>query len=246
VNVSGTTDVVPKGDVDVDVEKSATSETESVTCRRIVLVDDHPIVRDGLVQMFARQPDLSVCGEAGSAEEAIKVIAELKPDMVIVDIFLGGVNGIELTKILHEKDASLPILILSMHDEGLYAERAIRAGAMGYVMKQEASRTVLDAVRAVLSGKRYVSDNVGEILGDSAVASNDVQSETFVRRLSPREMDIFQCIGDGKERGAIATELGISVKTVETHRANIKYKLNARSAAELHQYAARWVKAQSA
>ena len=148
------------------VEKSATGETESETCRRIVLVDDHPIVRDGLVQMFSRQPDLSVCGEVSNAEEAIKVIAELKPDLVIVDIFLEGVNGIELTKTLHKQDASLPILILSMHDEGLYAERAILAGAMGYVMKQEASRTVLDAVRAVLSGKRYVSGHVGEILGD--------------------------------------------------------------------------------
>ena len=246
MNESGTTDVVPKGDVSVDVDESATGETESETCRRIVLVDDHPIVRDGLVQMFARQPDLSVCGEAGSAEEAIKVIADLKPDMVIVDIFLGGVNGIELTKRLHAQDASLPILVLSMHDEGLYAERAIQAGAMGYVMKQEASRTVLDAVRAVLSGKRYISGHVGEVLGDQAMDSNDEQFEHAVKRLSPRQLGVFRCIGQGKDRGEIATELGISVKTVETHRASIRYKLNARSAADLQQSAARWVKAQPA
>ena len=230
-----------KGDVSVEGEIAATDEIGSEACRRIVLVDDHPIVRDGLIQMFSRQSDLSVCGEASSAEEAMKVVTELKPDLVIVDIFLEGVNGIELTKMLHEQDAALPILVLSMHDEGLYAERAIRAGAMGYVMKQEASRTVLDAVRAVLSGKRYVSSHVGQILGDQSVDSNGTQSDSAIARLSPRELSVFKCIGEGKDRSTIAEDLGISIKTVETHRASIKYKLNVRSVAELQQCATRWV-----
>jgi DNA-binding NarL/FixJ family response regulator len=233
--------VAAKGDGGMETEQPAIEETAVEKSRRIVLVDDHPIVRDGLVQMISRQPDLTVCGEAASAEEAMNVIAELQPDLAIVDIFLEGTNGIELTKMLHERDATLPILVLSMHDEGLYAERAIRAGARGYVMKQEASRTILEAVRSVLAGKRYVSSHVGEILGDQPVDSDQAQFASVVGRLSPREMSIFECIGAGKERSAIAEELSISIKTVETHRASIKNKLNARSATELQQYATRWV-----
>jgi DNA-binding NarL/FixJ family response regulator len=212
--------------------------------RRIVLVDDHPIVRDGLVQMISQQSDLSVCGEAGSAEEAMNVIAEVKPDLAIVDIFLEGVNGIELTKLLHERDSELPILILSMHDEGLYAERAIRAGAKGYVMKQEASRTILEAIRKVLRGERYVSGHVGEVLGDQPADLDTEEFEGAINRLSPRELNIFRLIGSGKSRNAIAAELGISTKTVETHRASMKYKLNARSAAELVEHATHWMESQ--
>ncbi|MBT3192859.1 MAG: response regulator transcription factor [Verrucomicrobia bacterium] len=225
----------------MEIETSEIGDEATETCRRIVLVDDHPIVRDGLVQMFAPQADLTVCGEAGCMDDALKVIEEQKPDLAIVDIFLEGVNGIELTKMLHERDPRLPILVLSMHDEGLYAERAIRAGARGYVMKQEASRTILEAVRCVLDGKRYVSRHVSEILGDHTVDSDESQFESAVGRLSPRELGIFECVGAGKDRSAIAEELRISIKTVETHRASIKYKLNARSAAELQQYATRWV-----
>ena len=206
-----------------------------------MLVDDHPIVRDGLAQMISRHEDLTVCGEAGSAEDAMRVIEELKPDLAIVDIFLDGTNGIELTKMLHDRDPSLPILILSMHDESLYAERAIRAGAMGYVMKQEASRTILAAIRAVLEGRRYVSSHVGEMLGEQPMDAQEADLSEVVGRLSPRELDIFELIGEGKDRTEISTVLKISIKTVETHRANIKYKLNARSASELVQCARRWV-----
>jgi DNA-binding NarL/FixJ family response regulator len=218
-----------------------TSTPPPVRKRRVVLVDDHPIVRDGLVQMISRHEDLTVCGEAGTAEEAMRVIEELKPDLAIVDIFLDGINGIELTKMLHDRDPSLPILILSMHDESLYAERAIRAGAMGYVMKQEASRTILDAIRTVLEGKRYVSSHVGEMLGEQPMDAKEADLSEVVDRLSPRELGIFELIGAGKDRTDISAELKISIKTVETHRANIKYKLNARSAPELVQCAKRWV-----
>ena len=209
---------------------------------RIVLVDDHPIVRGGLVQMMASQPDLEVCGEAGSAREALEVIEDLRPDLAIVDIFLEGANGIELTKDLRAKFPGMPVLILSMHDEALYAERAIRAGAMGYVMKQEASRTIMDAIRTVMSGKRYLSSSVAAMLGESA-AGNESAMSGNPDALSQRELDIFQLIGRGESRGNIARILDISTKTVETHRANIKYKLNIASAAELKECARQWVAA---
>jgi len=212
---------------------------------RIVLVDDHPIVRDGLIQMMSSQNGLTVCGEASSAEEALKVIEEVKPDLAIVDIFLEGANGIELTKMLHARDASLPILILSMHDEALYAERAIRAGAMGYVMKQEASRTIMDAIRSVMSGKRYVSDNIVNILRESATDKGKFKFDGKIECLSPRELDIFRLIGLGLSRSKIAEQLDISIKTVETHRANMKYKLTAGSAAELKECAEQWIKTQN-
>ncbi len=212
---------------------------------RIVLVDDHPIVRDGLIQMMSRHPDLSVCGEASSAEEALKVIKDLKPDLAIVDIFLEGTNGIELTKMLRARDAELPILILSMHDEALYAERAIRAGAMGYVMKQEASRTIVEAIRTVMSGRRYVSSQISNMLGEPALNDDPSRFDGKTESLSQRELDIFKLIGAGLSRSKIAEELSISIKTVETHRANMKYKLNAGSAAELKDYAEQWTKTQT-
>jgi DNA-binding NarL/FixJ family response regulator len=225
----------------MDSEINTLENNVGAECR-IVLVDDHPIVRDGLIQMMSRQDGLTVCGEASSAEEAFKVIEELKPDLAIVDIFMEGANGIELTKMLHARDASLPILILSMHDEALYAERAIRAGAMGYVMKQEASRTIVDAIHSVMSGKRYVSNHISNILGESATDKGEFNGE--VECLSPRELDIFKLIGLGLSRSKIAEKLDISIKTVETHRANMKYKLNAGSAAELKEYAEQWTKTQ--
>lgn len=227
----------------MESEMAVTAESKGMGAKpcRVVLVDDHPIVRDGLVQMIKRQSDLAVCGEAGSAEEALRMIPDLEPELVVIDIFLGGMNGIELTKLLHQANPVLPILMLSMHDESLYAERAIRAGANGYVMKQEASRTILEAMRTVLSGKRYVSTAVSEMLGEPAVSGDSAAFADMADHLTPRELGIFEQIGAGKDRNAIAEALNISTKTVETHRANIKYKLNARSAAELLECAKRWV-----
>jgi DNA-binding NarL/FixJ family response regulator len=207
---------------------------------RIVLVDDHPIVREGLIMMMSRRDDLSVCGEAGSAEDALQVVAELHPDLAIVDIFLDGINGIELTKQLHSRYPELPVIVLSMHDEQLYAERARRAGALGYVMKQEASRTIMDAIDAVMGGRLYFG---GDIILESSDAGNDnlSVSAAAVDSLSERERNIFRLIGEGLARNQIAEKLDISTKTVETHRSNIKYKLDIGSAADLKECAALWL-----
>jgi DNA-binding NarL/FixJ family response regulator len=219
--------------------------TDQKVCR-IVLVDDHPIVREGLAMMMSQQPDLNVCGEAGSASEALDVLADLQPDLAIVDIFLDGTNGIELTREIRARYPKMPVLILSMHDEALYAERAIRAGAAGYVMKQEASRTIMDAIRTVMSGKRYISKSVADMLGDDSYADENTNSNALpqVDKLSRRELDIFRLIGEGRSRSEIAEVLDISTKTVETHRANIKYKLNAGSASDLKKYANEWLRSQ--
>jgi len=210
--------------------------------QRIVLVDDHPIVRDGLKQMIERDPGLQVCGEAGSADEAQGVVADLQPDLVLVDVFLDGINGIELTKILCERDPSVCILVLSMHDEALYAERAVRAGARGYVMKQEASRTILEAIHAVMRGDLYVSDAIRASIDDIDNSGSRIDLDTIGDRLSTRELGVFETIGEGLDRAEIADKLGISIKTVETHRANIKYKLNVGSATALAASAKAWVK----
>jgi len=219
-----------------------TEEAVNVEIRRIVLVDDHPIVRDGLKQMIEQTPVILVCGEASNAEDALRVVAETRPDLVLVDVFLDGVNGIELTKLLCERDPAVRILILSMHDEALYAERAIRAGARGYVMKQETSGRIMEAIRTVLDGELFASDSIkasiGEAGGDTGLADLSVVSQ----RLSARELSVLEAIGEGLDRLQISEKLGISIKTVETHRANIKYKLNIGGAAALTLSAKAWVR----
>lgn len=210
--------------------------------RRIVLVDDHPIVRDGLKQMIEQDPGLQVCGEAGSADEALVVVDAQHPDLIVVDVFLEGINGIELTKMLCERDPSACVLVLSMHDETLYAERAVRAGAKGYVMKQEASRTILDAIHTVMRGGIYVSDAIRASLDDIGNAEGLLDLPTIPDRISTRELGIFEAIGEGLNRNQIADTLGISIKTVETHRANIKYKLNIGTATALAVNAKAWVR----
>ena len=208
----------------------------------VVLVDDHPIVRDGLRQMIARDDQLHVCAEAGSAEEALASIAAARPDLVMIDVFLDGINGIELTKILVDKYPGIRILILSMHDENLYAERALRAGAMGYVMKQAPSRNILEAMHAVLDGKRYVSEALRDILEDVKMLGEETAAPADVAsRLSERELSIFRALGEGLGRNQIAEHLAISIKTVETHRANIKNKLNIARSADVSQVARQWL-----
>jgi len=217
-------------------------EQQGGAVRRIVLVDDHPIVRDGLKQMIEQDPGLRVCGEASGADDAIRVVETEKPDLVLVDVFLDGINGIELTKLLCERNPSVCILILSMHDEALYAERAIRAGARGYVMKQEASRTILRAIQTVLSGELFVSDSIKASLTDIDSESGLTDLSTVSDRLSSRELSVFETIAEGLDRAQIADRLNISIKTVETHRANIKYKLNIGTAAALTQNAKAWLR----
>ena len=185
--------------------------------------------------------DLTVCAEAANAADAMLAVDSSNPDVAVIDIFLEDVSGIELTKALHETHPELPILVLSMHDENLYAERALRAGALGYVMKQEASRTILKAIRTVLQGVRCLSDHMASTLLGHAIDSTGRSASDLVKVLSERELEVFELLGEGCDRTQLAEKLNISTRTVETHRANIKYKLNAKNATDLVEQAKEWI-----
>lgn len=199
---------------------------------RVLLVDDHPIVRQGMTLLINDEADLHVCGEAATAAEAVKQIDALHPDVVVVDISLQDRSGLELIKELQGRDAELPILALSMHEESLYAERVLRAGGRGYITKQEAPHKVLDAIRKVLSGQIYVSEQAATRLLNH-FASNKTMDADPIRRLSDRELEVFTLIGRGYSTREIAERLYLSVKTVEAHREHIKDKLNIRNWIEL-------------
>jgi DNA-binding NarL/FixJ family response regulator len=207
----------------------------------ILLVDDHPIVRDGLAQMIAAQPDMEVCGQAGSVTEAIVAVEHRQPDLALVDVFLNGGNGIELTKVLRGRFPDVIVLILSMHDEEVYALRAMRAGASGYIVKQQASRTILEAIRTVLRGERWVGMKLETILANEAALARANQPLSPLGTLTDRELQIFEAFGRGASRNDIAERLHLSVKTVEAHRANIREKLGIASSAELLRQAVLWV-----
>jgi DNA-binding NarL/FixJ family response regulator len=211
-----------------------------VTKKRILVVDDHPIVRQGLTLMINREPDLLVCGEAEEATAALHVLASARPDLLIVDISLNGPDGIDLLKSVRLTHPTLPVLILSMHDESLYAERALRAGANGYIMKQEATENVLVAVRRILSGEIYVSDRIANQMLRHYVTGSGSLRNSSIADLSDRELEVFRLIGEGHGTRQIAEELHLSVKTVETYQAHIKEKLSLRSSRELMQHAIQW------
>jgi DNA-binding NarL/FixJ family response regulator len=210
---------------------------------RILLVDDHPIVRERLAELINRQPDLAVCGEAEDANAALKVARSVSPDLAIVDITLKDTYGIELIKHLNTILPKLPILVLSMHDESLYGERALRAGASGYLTKQEATKNVIDAIRRVLAGEIYASEKLSALIvqklagggGGGGGGGGAGGSPTDV--LSDRELEIFQLLGQGMSVDRIADNLFVSVKTVEAHREHIKRKMNLKTSAELLRYA---------
>jgi len=206
---------------------------------RVLLVDDHPMIRQGLAALINEDPTLMVCGEAGNSRQGLELIAALKPNLAIVDISLDERDGIELIKDVRVRHPKLQLLVLSMHDEGSYAERALRAGASGYVMKAEAAETVMAAIHAVLAGKIYISQKVTEqMLHRMASRPKDAWSgKSPVERLTDRELRIFRLIGEGIRVREIATRLFISVKTVESHRVNIKLKLGLKTSAELLRYA---------
>jgi DNA-binding NarL/FixJ family response regulator len=214
--------------------------------KRIVVVDDHPLFRKGLEQLINTSDDgLAVCGEAGSAAEAIGVIRRLQPDLVIVDLSLPGANGIELIKNIRAEFSKLPILVLSMHDESLYALRAMRAGAQGYVMKQEALGNVVSAIREVCDGRPYLSPAMSsELIAKFAHGPFDGESRE-TDKLSDRELEILELIGQGKDVRQIAKELHLSSKTVETHRAHIKEKLKLANARQVARFAVQWMSAQT-
>jgi len=208
---------------------------------RVLVVDDHPIVRQGLSQLINREPDLVVCGEAEDARTALDAIAPLKPDILIVDVSLDGPDGVELLKTIRSRDSKLPVLILSMHDESLYAERALRAGANGYIMKQEATERVLIAIRQILGGEVYVSDRMAQKMMQQFIRRSGVTKRSGMDELTDRELEVFRLIGQGHGTRQIAEELHLSVKTVESYYAHIKEKLSLKNARELVQHAAQWV-----
>ncbi|MDP1592545.1 MAG: response regulator transcription factor [Prosthecobacter sp.] len=210
--------------------------------RRVLIVDDHPIFREGITQLINHQPDLHVCGGVCSAAQALSSVEELQPDMLIVDISIEGTNGIELIKSIRAQYPALPALMLSSHDENLYAERALRAGARGYIMKAASSEQVVEAIRRVLSGALYLSETIGGRLLDTFINGRAPNGSTSaVEQLSDRELEIFRALGEGRSTREIARALFLSVKTVETHRAHIKEKLKVQSAAEMIRAAVEWV-----
>jgi DNA-binding NarL/FixJ family response regulator len=211
--------------------------------RRVLLVDDHPMMREGFTALLSRERDLCVCGEAATTEEAISAAAKFEPDLVLADITLPGRNGIELIKDLHALHPSLPILVVSMHDESLWAERSLRAGASGYIMKREPGRSIIEAIRRVLSGGIYVSEKMSARILQNA-AGRPAAAISQVETLSDREFEVFQLLGSGKDSAQIAAVLHLSAKTVDVHRANIRSKLGLRSSTEMISFAARWAAAQ--
>jgi len=210
------------------------------TPAQIVIVDDHPIVRHGLAQLINDEPGLNVCGSAANPTEALEVLAEKVPDLVIVDLSLGDDSGLDLLKTLHSERPDLPVLVLSMHDEAYYADRVLRAGAMGYIMKQEAAEQMISAIHQVLSGKVYLSESMAASMLTRFVGRKVVRGGTPVDHLTDRELQVLGLIGKGLGTRQIAEKLHLSVKTVENHREHIKAKLKLRTSAELVRYAVRW------
>jgi DNA-binding NarL/FixJ family response regulator len=208
---------------------------------RIFIVDDHPLLRRGLAELINREPDMVFCGEAEDSPSAIKAISQIKPDLVIVDISLKGYNGIELIKNIKAFDSKIQVLVLSMHDESIYAMRVLKAGAKAYVMKQEVVDKVMEAVRRIRAGKVFVSERVASRMLDQVVVGGDPAPDSPVDLLSDRELEIVNMIGSGLPTREIAAKLHISIKTVESHRARIKEKLNLQNAIQLVQFCVRWV-----
>jgi DNA-binding NarL/FixJ family response regulator len=213
--------------------------------KRILLVDDHPLVREWLANLIHQQPDLTVCGETESAPTALSAVATAKPDLIIADINLKNSSGIELIKNLKELHPNIPVLVLSMHDESLYAERVFRAGAHGYVNKRETAQKMIEAIRRVLEGKPYVSQKAAEILAAKTIRGQAV-SRSAIELLSDRELEVFDKLGQGIGTKQIAEDFRVSVKTIQEYCARIKEKLNLNNATELLREAVRWHDAKDA
>ncbi len=208
--------------------------------RKILIVDDHPILRKGLAMVIDSEPDLEVVGEAEEVQGALEKIESLAPDLVIVDLALPGVDGIELIKAMKLKHRDLPALVVSMHDETLFAERALRAGARGYIMKQEAVDKVLVAIRKVLGGEIFVSDRITTKMLETLISGDARGASTPLDLLSNRELTVFRLIGQGFKTSQIAEKLHLSVKTIESYRSHIKEKLRLSTGNDLMKYAIQW------
>lgn len=208
---------------------------------KVFLVDDHPLVREWLTQLIQRESDLTICGEAEDTHEALEKITQTEPNIVIADISLKTTHGLELVKDLQVRFPALPVLILSMHDESLYAERVLRAGARGYITKQEATKKILFAIRRVLSGEIYISEKMSSRMVHKMVLGRAEEQKSPIERLTDRELEVFQLIGCGQGTRRIAAELHLGIKTVESYRARIKDKLQLQDGTQLLQQAIQWV-----
>jgi DNA-binding NarL/FixJ family response regulator len=215
-------------------------QPKQVGKRTVFVVDDHPLLRQGLALLINQQQDLEVCGEAEEAHMAMQAIAHKRPDILIVDISLNGPDGLDLLKNIRTSYPELPVLILSMHDEAIYAERALRARANGYIMKQEATEKVLVAVRRILNGEVYLSDRMANKMLQQYIGGSPAALQSRISALSDRELEVFCLIGQGRGTREIAEELHLSIKTVETYQAHIKEKLHLNSGRELIQHAVQW------
>jgi len=208
--------------------------------KRILLVDDHPMTRNGIAEWIRREPDFTVCAEAESAEQALDAVSKSKPDLVLTDITLPGKSGVEFIKDLHAMRPELPVLVVSMHDESLYAERVLRVGARGYIMKHEGGDKLMEAIRRVVSGQIYVSEKMSARILE-VFSGRRPTPRSSIEQLSDREFEVFQLIGQGLSTHEVANRLHLSAKTVDAHRASIKDKLEIKSMSELISYAARWL-----
>lgn len=208
--------------------------------KRIVIVDDHPMMREGLARLIEQERDLKVAGEADTAHQALEMIADLKPDLVLADITLPDKSGLELIKDILVMCPGTQVLVISMHDEALFAERVLRAGGRGYIMKQEGGKKLMEAIRQVLAGKVYLSEKMASSILE-IFSGGRPESDSPVRQLTDREFEVFQLIGQGLDMREIAERLHLSIKTAEVHRTNIKQKLQLRSVGQLIRFAVRWV-----
>ena len=224
--------------------KASPQKAGSKTKKRILIVDDHPMMREGLAQLISHQPDLVVCGEAENAPQALEAVKNLQPDLVLADITLPGRNGIELIKDVQAMAPGMAVLVISMHDEAIYAERVLRAGGRGYIMKQEGGKKLMQAIRQVLSGQIFVSETISAKILELFSGRGSHVPKSPIERLTDREFEVFQLVGRGLGRREIAQQLNLSVRTAEVHRANIKKKLELKSSSELIRFAVRWVEGQ--
>jgi len=214
--------------------------------KRILVVDDHPILRQGLCQLLQAEPDLEVCGEAQDAAQGLALAQKLSPDLVLADITLPGRSGIDLIKDLRAVLPDVPVLVLSMHDESIYAERVLQAGGRGYLMKDEGGRKLIEAIRHVLAGNIHISSQLSARIIERFSGRREISPSSPVQGLTEREFEVFQGIGAGKTTREIAAALHLSIKTVEVHRLNIKRKLKVRTAPELVRFAVRWMESDGA